>query len=64
MLSPVASVSLGILFVAIAGTNVWLMPGDEILVIWVNRREPFSFQRYGLWYASLPRGIKTTGFRF
>lgn len=46
MLSPIASVSLEILYVAIAGANVWLMPGDEILVICVIRSEPFSFQRY------------------
>jgi hypothetical protein len=31
MLRRIASASFGILFVAIAGMNVWLMPGDQSL---------------------------------
>jgi ferredoxin-NADP reductase len=41
MLSPIASVSLGILFVAIAGTNVWLMLGASSTSQSPNRRPNF-----------------------
>ncbi len=41
MLSPIASVSLGILFVAIAGTNVWLMLRASSTSQSPNRRANF-----------------------